>query len=403
MRQRVFHLGGTAVSKACIVTAVLNSVIAIGHGQTPLRDEEAPVDFTERALRYGPFDVRPSLKAGVVYDDNIFISSSDEESDFVWNITPGLMLGSGDYVGEQANFLTLFYAPSFILFTDNTDEDAVDHDARMRAVLMEGPWKVTLDQRFQALSGAQVDVGDRVDRNVYATHLALQYEISPKTTLEVTGRQLINDYDRLSDFNEWNAGVAADYAITPKVKLGLGVVGGWLDVDGSANQTYQQVLLRASYTLTEKVMATGAIGAEFRQFQGDEDNRTSGVFDLGVTYRPWVNTAVRVEGYRRNQNSVVLADQNYTATGFSAGVRQMFRDKYAVSLAGGYENADYDATSTSVNANREDNYFLVRVGFDWTVIDRLTFGAFYQYRQNDSNTPFEFTNNQVGLAAAYQF
>ena len=81
MRQRVFHLGGTAVSKACVVTAVLNSVIATGHGQTPLRTEQPPVDITERALHYGPFDIRPSLRAGVMYDDNIFITSTDEESD----------------------------------------------------------------------------------------------------------------------------------------------------------------------------------------------------------------------------------------------------------------------------------------------------------------------------------
>jgi hypothetical protein len=100
----------------------------------------------------------------------------------------------------------------------------------------------------------------------------------------------------------------------------------------------------------------------------------------------------------------VLQNQNYTTTGFNAGVRQVFRENYALSLNGGYENSDYTSNVKGAVANRSDDYLFAQVGFDWSVLDKLTVGVFYQFRDNrssDSNRSFD--NHQVGLNASYRF
>src|SRR5439155_3863109 len=121
-------------------------------------------------------------------------------------------------------------------------------------------------------------------------------------------------------------------------------------------------------------------------------------FTLGATYRPLENTAIKLDAYRRSQTSVVLKDQNYTTTGFSAGVRQLLFENYAVNLTGGYEASDYTSNRPGVAATRNDKYFFIQIGLDWNPMDRVTVGAFYQYRDNDSSDPHHsFNNHQVGL------
>ena len=141
-----------------------------------------------------------------------------------------------------------------------------------------------------------------------------------------------------------------------------------------------------------------------REFQGGQSDRLNPVFILGATYRPLENTTFKLDAYRRSQTSVVLQNQNYTTTGFSANVHQTLFENYAVNLSGGYEDSDYTSNSHGVSATRNDKYFFTQIGLEWTPVDRLTVGAFYQYRDNDSSlATHSFNNNQVGLNVGYRF
>lgn len=355
-------------------------------------------------LHYGPFDVRYSLRGAAMYDDNIFISP-DKEDDLILSLTPGVLVGLGDYVTKEANLLSIEYTPSFIWFTDNSDQSSVDHELWANGQWKPGgPLTLGLRQGFQDISGAVVDVGDRVDRRIFTTDILARYELSPKTDLELEGRQTITDYDRFLDYNEWFIRGWADYKITPLVKLGAGLSAGWVDVSESVNQTYQQALVRASYAVSELIDLRASAGGERRDFQGPEDSRMDAIFSLGGTYRPRLSTTINIDGYRRPHTSVVLLNRNYISTGISAGVRQTFLQRYAVYVNGGYENADYVRTHPDADESREDDYIFGRVGADWQALDRLTLGVFYQYRKNSSSDDrFDFNNHQVALNFHLQF
>jgi hypothetical protein len=228
--------------------------------------------------------------------------------------------------------------------------------------------------------------------------------LSSKTTFEVDGTQSINDYDLpLYSYNEWTVAGWMDYWLTPKVRLGMGATGGFLDITQNPNQTYQQALLRMEYDLNESCAVRGSAGGELREFQGGQGSRFNGVFSLGGTYKPWENTELSVDAYRRDESSLVAIDQNYTITGFSLGIRQTFDEKYTLGLTGGFDHSDYYGTAQGVNANSSYDYFFIRAGIDWQITNRFTAEVFYQYQENQSSQANAFNNNLTGINLAYHF
>ncbi len=355
-------------------------------------------------LRYGRFDFFPRVTSGVMYDDNIYIQESGKTADVIWNVSPGLRAAAGDYDKKEASFLQLDYAPTFLLFTKESRNNTIDHEAKLELDWRPSKFSVALQQTAADSSGSVVDVGNRVDRQVYLTTLQLQYEISPKTSVALEGTQSINHYEDLQSFNEWTAAGWLDYWLTPKVRVGAGVTGGWVNNEDSVNQTYQQALGRVAYSLTAKVDLHASAGVEVRQFEDGRDDRRNGVFTFGGTYKPREQTEITVEAHRRTLSSAVLVDQSYVATGCSGTIRQRFLAKYTGILATGYDHVDYFATREAVPSDRSDDYFYVRTGVEMSVTERLSLGLFYQFRENTSNeSDFEFDNHQVGLQAAFRF
>ena len=355
-------------------------------------------------LQWGPFDVHLNAESSIVYNDNIYIQNTHKTSDLIWTLTPDLAIGAGDYLQKEESWLAIDYSPSFILFANHDGNDAIDQDGRLNFEWRPASWTFGVKQEYQKDSGPIVEAGNRVNRSVYDTNIYIKYDLSSKTTFELNGDQSINDYDHpLSSFNLWTLAGWMDHWITPKVKLGIGATGGFLDITQSPNQIYQQILMRAEYDMTENVEIQGSAGAELREFQAGQGNRFNGVFSLGGTYQPWENTTLLFDAYRRGESSLVAAGENYTVTGVSAGICQVIAEKYTLSLTSGFDHSDYYATAQGVNVDNPYNYFFVRSGIDWHISSEFTVGLFYQYQENISSDANAFSNNLTGLNLAYHF
>jgi len=361
------------------------------------------VKFNPGGLTLGPFDLRPRLSGTVVYDDNIYIHSQTNQSDLIWVLSPGLSMASGNYLRGGERYLKLDYSPSFLFFLDQSQNNSIDHDANLSGQWQIAKLTLNLQQLVQVSSGGVLEAGNRVRRHIYNTSIAGTYPLGDKTSLEITARQTINDYESLIGSKEWSEQNFVDYLWTPKTTVGLGLTLGYRDVDQNPGQTYEQFLTRVSYGYSGKTDFHATFGGELAQYGGSGGRSSFGpVFSLGVGYRPYDATTVSLEAYRRDQNSAVLAGQNYTTTGVSASARQRFLHKMFFTLGGGYDNLDYHATTTGVSANREDNYLFLRFNFEWNVTPRWLVGAFYLRRENHSNT-LPFSNNQVGVQSAFTF
>jgi hypothetical protein len=380
-----------------------DNIQANGINGTPQPDGVTD-NLEDNVLSCGPFGVHLDAAADVVYNDNIYVQPAHKTSDLIWTLTPQLSLGAGDYVQKEESWLTIDCAPSFIHFTTHDANDAIDEDARLSFEWRPASWTFGLKQSFQQLSGPVVEAGQRVNRDIYDTNLYAKYELSSKTTLELDGSQAVNDYAAplfsytLRTLSGW-----ADYWMAPKIKVGAGCIGGFLDISDAFNQTYEQGLVRAEYDPSDNMKITGSAGAELREFQSGRQNKWNGLFSLDGNVQAWENGRILLDAYRQGESSLVAGDQNYEVTGISGGVSQVFDEKYTLSCTGGFNRADYYATAPDAVVNGSFDYFFVRTGIDWRLSGPFAMGVFYQYQQSWTSEATAFNNNLTGFQMAYHF
>jgi len=69
------------------------------------------------------FEITPSISVSEVYDDNIYLEPDHETSDYITAVTPRIRLA----VVKQHTRLECAYAPSFVWYKDEDDNDTVRH------------------------------------------------------------------------------------------------------------------------------------------------------------------------------------------------------------------------------------------------------------------------------------
>src|SRR6266568_779691 len=122
----------TGMAKACFFTAIVNGLFSSAYAQdSSAYAQDAtrpglppPAGASPNLLHYGVFDVLPNLRGGASYDDNIYISSTNRQSDAILSVAPGVLLGAGDYRAKEESLVSIAYSPNFILYTDHTRNSA---------------------------------------------------------------------------------------------------------------------------------------------------------------------------------------------------------------------------------------------------------------------------------------
>lgn len=358
-------------------------------------------------MKAGPIEFRPHFKIQSEYNDNVFISETNERDDLIWTASPGLTIGVGDYVKKEESYLEADYTPNLIYFTNLEGEDAVDHRAYIKGQHRFQKLYVKASHRYIESTGANNDIGNRVKRSVQNPSLLLSYDISDKTEVGLEGKFTHTDYKDQLDSNEWLVGPYLDHQIMPKLNIGAGVNMGFLDVEGATpNQTYQQFLFRFDWDVTGKINAHGNVGGEYRQYDGPNNvsDRFSPVFGVGASYDPFKNTSFSFDLYRRTTNSSSIPGVNYTTTGFNSGITQRVFQKVVLGLKGGFDNSDYNDTVTHAAGDREDNYFFIRPSVSVDLTEWWSASVYYECRKNDSDVAGnDFDNNRIGLESSVRF
>ncbi len=353
----------------------------------------------------GPFEF--GLGVSAMFDDNIFFSSSHKKADFVTSVTPGFGIQLGDYQDRLNSFFTASYAPTFFLFADHSDQDSVDQDVAMQAQYTVKRLTIGLDFHFQELSGADVEIGDRVRRQLYDTSLTAKYDLTDKTSFEADFYQQTSDYQSgfVSD-KEYINRDWFNYLLSPSLTISAGVGLGFVDQEASPTQYYEQGLLRVIYNATAKVAITANAGIEFRQFDGGgAADRVNPVFGLGVVYKPFEETEITLEAYRRVQSSALIFGENYTSTGFDLSVVQRVTSRFQLLGQVGYTNYDYQEDGGKFGGfNRTDNYFFLKPEVAYEFTRWLKGDVFYEFRDKESDQRgVGFTANEVGIEALMTF
>lgn len=387
---------------------------------TPMVDQNGnnvptgqPVADTPRRFHY----VLSATVRGV-YDDNVFISTSNPTSDYYFVLEPSIYIALGGGGAESVNSLSLTYRPSVFLFIDNDQNNAIQHVIRLQGNHVFGHLSMSLSQDVQILDGqdlnsitdptghqANIDVGARSKHQIYTTGLGASYDLTGKLSLSLGGALLADQYETLISSQSLSGNMYLNYSYSEKLIVGLGGSGGYNTTDNSfSDQTFEQINLRMSYNATGKISLSGSVGVEFRQSESQSDTEISPVFDLSASYHPFDGTVISLIGSRRTQNSAVLAGQDFSETTISASVTQRFMQRFTLTFAVGYTNSDYFSVVDGFSATRTDDYFYVEPAVDANITRYWTIGAYFLHREDSSSVSFfSFNDNQVGLRSTVTF
>jgi len=360
------------------------------------------------------------LTVRAVYDDNIFLTNTNKVDDWYFAIEPRLTVGFGDMEGRNENYVRLDYMPSIILYADHSNENAVSHLIELEGQYRFSRLTLNLFQGVYILDGtninsivdttglfANLDTSTFTRLNLFTTRLRANYELTAKLFLTGEVDAWVYDYPDPGFISSEmiSGGLYINYVVTPKLTIGAGGTFGYNWVDNpSTDQTFEQANFRLNYQVTGKLGLSASAGVEIRQFDDQRGDYVSPVFELGGIYQPFDGTTITLAAGRRALNSGVFEDQDFWTTYIVGRFQQRLFRRVYFGLAGGYENSDYFATTSGVNAPRNDDYFFISPSIDVLITRWVSVGAYYLHREDNSNIDFfSFDNNQVGVRATFRF
>ena len=391
--------------------AILQERVDTGVTSLAGRDAADEPAMPDGGVPYTPPDARPRkpyefhLRATVnaTYDDNIFIQEKNAQDDFVTGFTAGATLGIGDVEKRTDAFLVASYDISPYFFAKHTSLDSIDHDASLRAQWHGALLTLGGVLRFLDLTGSDKDAGSRVNRKVYDAEITAVYAYGDKTRLGSELRLRRSDYSRQIDTTETTLSIWADYQLTPLIATGAGATFGYVDVQYSGGQVYEQLNGRVTYALATKVNVGLNAGVEFRQVE-DGPSSVTPVFSLEVDYSPYDLLKLTLSGYRRVIPSIISRHENTDVTGVSFAVRERFLQKFEATVTGGFENTDYHSAGSDFGVNRNENYFFGRLDVVYILSEQWRVGTYFEVRSNDSNEKYRsFDQHQTGINVSFNF
>jgi hypothetical protein len=362
------------------------------------QEEKAP------GARLGMFDVHLNLRAGLLHDDNIQLTSTNQQADFITSVSAEIMVIADRQVAEEGLVLSLVYRPTLNVFAKYTSNTALDHYAKASGLWASPKLTLGLSQEFRQVSAAMIEVGRRLQQEYYITDVTAKYALSEKTSIELNPRLTVFTGEDTIGTQEWAADAFFNWQATPKLLLAAGGSLGYLAIDDNASELFERALLRAKYTATVKLDVTATVGVEFRQFDSGRASVISPVLGLSGTYRPWDRTILTLEAHRREQPATTLSDQSFASMGFSAEIYQQIMNPYFISALVGFEHRGYRSTEPGVAVTRRDDSVRARATVGAHFLRHWTVMVFYQYQRNQSNQSANSnTDNQVGCEASWGF
>lgn len=358
------------------------------------RDTTEPV--RTRALKAG-------LNASAEYNDNIFLSRDNAESDFVFRVGVPLTYMRGRQ-GEEGFFTEVSYTPTGVVYASNSDATRIDHEA-IAAFGWEGEKSaLSYEGEISRLGEASADVGAQYDRTQWKQAVRVAWKPREKVRLEAVVGQEGFAYDDagLSDSEEIHAGLVAKFAWKPKTSFQAAYRGGRLSVDGSGDQDIHRLTAGMTWQPREKLRFDFTGGIDHRSFSAGSS--TTPLLAAAAAWTPRDGTELSLQGYRRVETSAFLPGENYTLTGASAAISQRIGRRWTGTLEGGIEQADYSDTSGEGSSGRQDTITFVRPGLAYRFNDTLSLLFFLSLEQNDSNlAALGYENLRAGVRLNYEF
>lgn len=408
-----------------------NVVFALAVGAGALRAQEVPRNQSvlERArpevdplnVRVGSFIVAPRLDLGVAYNDNIFATDTDTESDVIVTTAPIVTINSNwsrHALGLSAEVVDRRYL-------ENEEENTTSYGATLEGVLdvteqsslfgaaafersfeeRGAPDEVEGDEPTR-ITELSLSVGGTQEFNRLALRLTGGFDSVDYGDVEGEGDIFIDNDER--DYNRYSAAARAGYQVLPGVQPFLEAAYDARRHDEAPERDSDGYRARVGTTLDFTGVSPGSPGnftgevfvGYFKQRYDDPELEDPSGFDFGgaVLWNVTGLTSVRLLAERAVQETSLEDVSSYVQTTVGASVEhELLRN---LLLQGGiaFSNNDFQG------GDRDQDDLSLGFQVFYLANRYLRMSVAYDYLQRDSQQPDEdFTSNEVSLILTLQY
>jgi hypothetical protein len=362
-----------------------------------------------QGIALGPFRLLPSLGLSLEYDDNIELTADNEIDDFIWHITPGIMVE----LPSRRYAVRLGYQADILRYMENTELDTVHHqalaDARVDFAFGVG---LRLTDRFlitDDFAGFPVpELTERVERWENTLDAGGEYTLRERFTLDANFRWFMVDYKDDPEFDQFDRD---DYTISgtlfyrvfPKTSV-LGELGYNMvryDIESVAldrDSDAWRFLVGVKGDLTAKTTALIKVGWEWRDYENTGREEWDGLIAEGsIVWKYREPSEVRLFGGRANVESLDEGENYYITNYAGIEARHFLSQRLLVRVRGLGGVNDYPEDETSANLpERKDTFFEVGAALRYQMRRWLAFELGYDFLYNDSNVDInDYQANRV--------
>lgn len=381
----------------------------------------------------GPVTLRPQVDILSTYNSNVFYQEEDKVSDLVTTLRPGFKV---NYGFEDANFVSLEYNLSALVYLDNSELNDVGHLGRLRwnykAARVGFTGNGLATQQDQLLGGFFGRLQTPVDTLQYTQDATVSYEFSPKTVVAVAANVDYTDYTfdfsqpdassvLLSDGLVYSATLRAGYVLRDKITMSPLVT--WGRASNTPNQDFDlqnpstypgpdlefyNFGLRAEGEFTPLLSGSVQFAYELRDYLGpflvevanptppppvgstrevEFDAPGGMVANASLKYLFSPKTTFTLAYRRQFSLSQELSAAAYTADIVSLSAQQQLgtRGKWLAGLSGNLTVNAYDESGRF--GNRTDYLYFARADVAYRIQPWITLGLSQDYQTVTSNFP----------------
>jgi len=341
------------------------------------------------------------------YNSNIFNTSTNEESDLMLILSPGLELTYGRGDASLAN-MQLTYREDFYLYEDNNDLDTNLSNLFFRGSYDASKWNLNAAANWQEIESNQNLAGGAgntlLSRDTYGGSVSGEYIFTPKTRADAQISYNRTEYQNLQNFfndrSRYALPVNLYYEYSPKLFIGPGYRIAYTDVEpdglGTGDNEYIDhfVSLALKGEFTAKLTGRANIGWQYRgKDVGDDTSELSITSALDYLYSPKLTFTGSVD-----RDFDTAGDGNSVlSTGFNLSARYAFTPRINFGANTGYQMDEWQT-------GREDDTYRLGLSAGYTPNDYLTFSASYNFEKVESNRVNEdYDSHIIGIKAALRY
>jgi hypothetical protein len=362
---------------------------------TPERAPETP------PLRWQWLTFRPHLLYRFLHVTALPTSVTQRVESTVQELSPGLLVNLGAH-------WSLDYTPTLRFYSSRAFDDTLEHSVRLMGGTTYQDWTLGLLQTYEKTSQPLVETGTQTDQETFYTLLNASYQINSQMSADGALSQRIVSADAFQSSKEWSPSAWLNYQFWPRLDAGLGIAGGYVDVETGSDMAYERFQARANWRATDKLALRVHGGAELRHFlDSNADDQLNPVAGAQLQYQPFEHTRIALGVSRTVDVSLLTAgageSQITETTEVTAQLSQRLLEQLQLQIGGGYFRGEYTAADPTV-PDRKDDYFRFNARLGWRFLKRGTAAVFYQYSDLNSNfAGYGFSAHQTGFELEFRY